>query len=234
MRRVPYASAVGSLMYAMVCTRPDIAFAVGTVSRYMSNPGKEHWAAVKWILRYLKGTSSVCLRYGVGKPLLEGFTDSDMSGDVDSSRSTSGYVMTYSGGAVSWQSRLQKAVALSTTEAKYMAAVEAGKELIWMRDFLSELGVKQEEFLLHCDNQSAIHLAKNAAYHSRTKHIQRRYHWLRERVEENEFVLAKIHTDENGSDMLTKGLPMEKLVVCRQRTGLVDSPPTGVKGEFVV
>ena len=110
--------------------------------------------------------------------MLEGFTDSDMSGDVDSSRSTSGYVMTYSGGVVSWQSRLQKAVALSTTEAEYMAAVEAGKELIWMRDFLSELGMKQGTFLLHCDNQSAIHLAKNVAYHSRTKHIQRRYHWL--------------------------------------------------------
>ena len=79
------------------------------------------------------------------------------------------------GGAVSWQSRLQKTVALSTTEAKYMAAVEASKELIWMRNFLSELEMKQEEFLLHCDNQSAIHLAKNIAYHSRTKHIQRRY-----------------------------------------------------------
>ena len=108
--------------------------------------------------------------------MLEGFTDSHMSRDVESSRSTSGYVMTYAGGAMSWQSRLQKFVALSTTEAEYMAAVEAGKELIWMRNFLTELGMKQKEFLLHCDSQSAIHLAKNAAYHSRTKHIQRRYH----------------------------------------------------------
>ena len=99
----------------------------------------------KWILKYLKGTSSLCLRYGSRKPLLEGFTDSDMSDDVDSSRSTSGYVMTYSGGAVSWQSRLQKTfMAFSTTEAEYMAAVEARKELIWMRDFLIELGMKQE------------------------------------------------------------------------------------------
>ena len=97
MRRVSYASVVGSLMYAMVCTRPNIAFVVGTVSHRMSNLGKEHSVAVKWILKYLKGTSSVFLRYGSGKPLLEGFTDSDMSGDVDSSRSTSGYVMTYSG-----------------------------------------------------------------------------------------------------------------------------------------
>ena len=104
---------------------------------------------------------------------------------------------------MSWQSRLQKVVSLSTIEAEYMAVVEAGKELIWMRDFLSELGMKQEKFLLHCDNQSVIHLAKNVADHSHTKHIQRRYHWLGETVEENEFVLAKIHSDENGSD---KGL----------------------------
>ena len=112
---------------------------VGTISRYMSNPRKEHWAAVKWILRYLRGTPSVCIRYGSGKPVLEGFTDFDMSGDVDSRRSTSGNVMTYAGGAVSWKSRLQKLVALLTTEAEYMAAMEARKELIWMRDFLSEL-----------------------------------------------------------------------------------------------
>ena len=138
------------------------------------------------------------------------------------------------GGVVSWQSRLQKVVALSTTKAEYMTAVEAGKELIWMRDFLSELGMKQEKFLLHCDNQSAIHLAKNDAYHSCTKHIQRRYHWSRERVGENEFFLAKIHTDDNEPTMLTKMLSMEKLIACRRKTGLVDSPHTRVKGEFVV
>ena len=94
--------------------------------------------------------------------------------------------------------------------------------------------MKQEKFLLHCDNRSVIHLAKNAAYHSRTKHIQRRYHWLRERVDENEFALENIHTDDNGLDMLTKILSMEKLVACRRKTGLVDSPHTRVKGEFVV
>ena len=123
----------------------------------------------------------------------------------------SGYVMTYAGGVVSWQSRLQKLVALSTTEVEYMVAVEAGKELIWMRNFLSELRMKQREFLLLRDNQSAIHLAKNVAYHSWTKHIQRRYHWLREKVEEGEFTLVKIHTDNNESVMLTKNLPMDKL-----------------------
>ena len=103
--------------------------------------------------------------------MLEGFRDTHMSGDVDSIRSTSGHVMTYVGGALLWQSRLQKVVVLSTIEAKYIVVVEAEKELIWMRDFLSELGMKQENFLLHCDNESVIHLAKNVAYHSRTKHI---------------------------------------------------------------
>ena len=113
----------------------------------------------------------MCLRFGSGKPLLEGFTDSDMSADVDTSRSTSGYVMTYAGGAVSWQSRLQKSVALSTTEAEYMAAVEAGKEVIWMKDFIGELGIRQEEFRLHYDSESAIHIAKKA-YKSKSKSMR--------------------------------------------------------------
>mgnify|MGYP000662730362 CR=1 FL=1 len=112
MRKVPYASAVGRLMYAMVCTMPDIGHVVGVVSRYMSNPGREHWAALKWILRYLTSTSSMCLRFKSGKPLLEGYTVSDMSANMDTSRFMSGDVMTYAGGVVSWLSRLQKAMAL--------------------------------------------------------------------------------------------------------------------------
>ena len=102
MKKVPYASAVGSLMYAMVCTRPDIAHAVGVVSRYLSNPGKEHWNAVKWILRYLKGTSRLCLCFDNGKTMLDGYTDADMAGDLDNRKSTFGYLMIFAGGAVSW------------------------------------------------------------------------------------------------------------------------------------
>ena len=149
MKNVPYASAVGSLMYAMVCTRPDIAHAVGVVSRFLSNPGKEHWAAVKWILRYLRGTSKVCLCFGNGKPVLDGFTDADMAGDVDSRKSTSGYLITFAGEAVSWQSRLQKCVALSTTEAEYIAITEACKEVLWMKKFLlTSVYQKLTHFLL--------------------------------------------------------------------------------------
>ncbi|KAK0597024.1 hypothetical protein LWI29_021057 [Acer saccharum] len=127
MERVPYASAVGSLMYAMVCTRPDIAYAVGVVSQFLSNPGREHWNAIKWIMRYLRGTSSLRLCFGNEKPLLVGYTDADMAGDVDTRKSTSGFLITFAGGAVAWQSRLHKCLALSTTEAKFIAATEACK-----------------------------------------------------------------------------------------------------------
>ena len=132
--------------------------------------------------------------------------------------------MTYAGGVVSWQSRLQKTVVLSTTEAEYMAVVEAGKEILWMKDFIGELGIRQEEYRLYCDSQSAIHLTKNAAYHSRTKHIQQRYHWIRERVEDEEFMLTKIHTDENGSNILTKVLTPDKLETCRKQIRLERHP----------
>mgnify|MGYP000671574977 CR=1 FL=1 len=97
---------------------------------------------------------------------------------------------------------------------EYMAATEVGKEIIWMKEFIEELGIRQDEIQLTCDNRSVIHLAKNATYHLRIKHIQKRYHWLRERVEEKEFVVMKIHTDENGSNMLTKMLSAEKLNAC--------------------
>ncbi|RVW22327.1 Retrovirus-related Pol polyprotein from transposon TNT 1-94 [Vitis vinifera] len=233
MRRVPYASAVGSLMYAMVCTRPDIAYAVGVVSRFLSNPRRHHWEAVKWIMRYLRGTSKLKLTFGSGKPILVGYTDSDMAGDVDNRRSTSGYLMTFSGGAVSWQSRLQKCVALSTTEAEYIAAAEACKELLWMKCFMQELGFKQQRYVVYCDNQSAIHLSKNSTYHARSKHIDMRYHWMRDALNDNLFEIEKIHTDNNGSDMLTKTLPMEKLGVCCSIAGMFRKVVVSVREQCV-
>ena len=171
MEKVSYASAVGSLMYAMVCPRPDIAHAVGCVSRFVSNPGREHWNAVKWIMRYLRGTSNMKLCYGSDKPILVGYTDSDMAGDIDSKRSISGFLINFAGGAVSWQSRLQKCVVLSITEAEFIAITEACKEMLWMKKFLKELGSTQERYVLFCDSQSAIHLGKNSTFHSRSKHI---------------------------------------------------------------
>ena len=121
MSRVPYSSAVGSLMYAMVCSRPDLSHALSVVSRYMANPGKEHWKAVQWIFRYLRGTFNACLQFGKSRDGLIGYVDSDYAGDLDKRRSLTGYVFTIGGCAVSWKTSLQATVVLSTTEAKYIA-----------------------------------------------------------------------------------------------------------------
>ena len=223
MKKVPYASAVGSLMYAMVCTRPDISHAVSVVSRFLSNPGREHWNAVKWILRYLHGTSSLSLCFGTGEPILSAYTDSDMAGDIDTRKSTSGYLITFAGGAVSWQSRLQKCVALSTTEAELIAVVEACKELLWMKRFLKELSFVQERYVIYCDSQSAIQLGKNSTFHSKSKHIDVRYHWIRDVLDTKLLELQKVHTDENGSDMMTKSLPRGKFEICCSIAGMVVS-----------
>ena len=169
-------SAVGSLMYVMICTRPYIAHAVGIVSRFLENPSKERWEAVKWIFKYLRGTSKLCLSFGKGKPVLEGYTNADMISDLDGRKSTSGYLFTFVGGAISWQSKLKKCVTLSTTEAEYIATAKVGKGILRMKTFSKELGLKQDEYVVYCDSQSAIDLNKNATYHSKTKHIEVRYH----------------------------------------------------------
>ncbi|CAN1807780.1 Retrovirus-related Pol polyprotein from transposon TNT 1-94 [Linum perenne] len=220
MAKVPYASAVGSLMYAMVCTRPDIAHAVGAISRFMSNPGKQHWQAVKWILRYLRGTTDKCLSFSRSDLKLNGYVDSDFAAEVDHRRSTSGYVYTVGGTAVSWVSQLQKIVALSTTEAEYVAITEASKEMIWLQGLLAELGFEQTKNTLYCDSQSAIHLAKNSAFHSRTKHIGLRYHFVRSLLEDNVLKLEKIAGSKNPADMLTKAVTTEKLKLCSVSVGL--------------
>jgi hypothetical protein len=151
---------------------------VGVVSGYMNNLGKEHWEAVKWILRYLRGTDNHALCFGGSKTVLQGYVDSDMAVDKDNRSSTIGYVFTIGGTTVSWISKLQKVVSLSTTEAEYVAATEASKEMIWLQRFIKELGKKRENSRLYCDSESAIHLAKNSTFHSKTKNIQWRYHFI--------------------------------------------------------
>ena len=217
MSKVPYSNAVGSLMYAMVRTRPDISHAVGTVSRYMHNPGKEHWQVVKWILRYIQKTLDVGLifkKYDMVGQHVVGYCDSDYAGDLDKRRSTTGYVFTLAKAPVSWKSTLQSTVALSTMEAEYMAITEAVKEAIWLQGLLDDLGVGQKQVTVFCDIQSAIHLAKNQVYHARTKHIDVRYHFVREIIEEGGVLVQKIKTDDNPADMLTKGVTAIKFNHC--------------------
>ena len=220
MSRIPYANVVGCLMYAMVCTRPDISHAVGVVSRYMANPGKEHWSAVKWVLRYLRGTSSYCISYNKSSEYVCGYVDSDFAGDLDKRRSTSGYVFTLAGGAISWMSKLQNIVALSTTEAEYIAASHACKEAVWLKGLLGEFGRLQDNIRLLCDSQSAMHLAKNPAYHSKSKHIPIKYHFVRQVITERGVSLEKVHTKENCADMFTKPVLLEKLRWCLASLGL--------------
>lgn len=134
-----------------------------------------------------------------------------MGGDIDGRRSTTGYIFTVGGIAVSWILKLQKVVALSTMETEYVAAIEASKEMIWLQRFMEELGKKKENNRLYSDSQSAIHLAKNSAFHSRTKHIQLRYHFIRSVLEDGQLKLEKIHTSHNTVDMLTKAVTRVKL-----------------------
>jgi hypothetical protein len=220
---VPYSSAVGSIMYAMVCTRPDISQAVSVVSRFMANPGKVHWQAVKWILRYLRGTTDVGLVYHRGSGISSsviGYVDLDYASDLDKRRSLTGFVFTLLGCAISWKATLQSTVALSTTEAEYMAAAEAVKEAIWLRGLVSDLGLQQDETIVFCDSQSAIHLTKNQMYHERTKHIDVRYHFLREVVTQGDITVKKIAMTENPADMLTKPLPILKFKHCLGLIGI--------------
>nr|GEY00211.1 retrovirus-related Pol polyprotein from transposon TNT 1-94 [Tanacetum cinerariifolium] len=174
MSKVPYANVVGSLMYLMVCTRPDISYAVSIVSRYLANLGKNYWEAMKWILKYLKGTADVGLVYGrdQGNYIdVDGFVDADYAKDPNKGRSTTGYVFMVHGCVVSWKATPQHVVALSTTEAEYMALTEAVKESICLKRLLIKLRVNLRSMVVNCDNQSAIHLLRNAMFHERTKHI---------------------------------------------------------------
>ena len=211
MSHVPYASVVGSFMYVMVCTRPDIAHAVGVLSRYMSKPGKEHWTTVKRVFRYLRGTTDFAICYQ-GRPGLkreiniQGFANVDWAGDLDRRRSTSGYVFNLFGGAISWMSRRQAVVALSTTEAEYMVATDASKEAVWLQRLCSSIGFVQNAVKIGCDSSSAIFLAKNPTYHSKTKHIDVQYHFVRDMVEQNRVLLEKVDTLENVADSLTKSV----------------------------
>ena len=127
---------------------------------------------------------------------------------------------TFAVGAVSWQSKLEKCVVLSTTEAEYIVATDAGKEILWLKRFIQELGLQQEEYKVHCDSQSAIDLSKNSMYHSRSKHIDVWYHWIQEVMEKQLMKLVKIHMDKNPSDMMTKGVTRDKLEVCKNLTGM--------------
>ena len=209
MSSIPYASAVGSLMYAMMCTIPDISMAVSVTSRYQSDPGEGHWMAVKHVLKYLKGTKDKFLIYGENDLVLRGYTDSDFQSDLDDRKSTSGYVFILNGAAVSWKSNKQSSTADSTTEAEYIAASEAAKEAVWIRKFIAELGIvpsSMDPIPLFCDNNGAIAQAKEPRAHQKSKHVERKYHVIREILARGDVIVRRVNSMNNVADPLTKAL----------------------------
>ncbi|KAG8492453.1 hypothetical protein CXB51_009584 [Gossypium anomalum] len=214
MSHVPHSSTVGSLMYAMVCSRPDLSYAVSAVSRSRVNPSKKHWKAVQWILRYLRGTTDVCLQFGRTEDRVIGYVDTDFARDLDRRRFLTGYIFTIGGCAISWKATLQTTVALSTTEAEYMEITEACKEAIWLKGLFSELNEDLQISTVFCDSQSAIFLTKDQMFHERTKHIDVRYHFIRDIIARGDIVVRKISTHENPTDMMTKSLPITKFEHC--------------------
>ena len=215
---VTYQSIVGSLLYAAIATRPDISHAVGVVSKFCSKPTEAHLTAVKRILRYLKGTLNFAIKYHKSEnDSLIGYSDADWAGDLEDRHSTTGNLFLMTGGPISWLSKKQAVVALSTSEAEYVALSSATQEVVWLRKLLiSDLQVTSPEpTMLMEDYQGAISIAKNPVAHSRTKHISIRYHYIREAVQERIVNLCYCPTEQMIADLLTKPLPKERFKMLR-------------------
>src|SRR6266702_1467750 len=199
-------------MYAAIATHPDIAFAVSTLSQFLSNPGIAHWEAVKRVFRYLAGTKTFELTYGSERHGLEGFTDAD-GATQEHRRAISGYVFLIDSGAISWSSRKQELVTLSTAEAKYVAATHAAKETIWLCKLLGKLFPSLLILTpLYCDNQAVLKLATDDNYHACTKHINLCFNFIQQTIASGVLKLLYCPTEDMVMDILTKALPKWKVV----------------------
>jgi hypothetical protein len=215
-----YQAMVGSVMYLMLGTRPDLAYSISTLSRYCSNPSTIHLTALKRILRYIKATSSIGLVLGSGREAgegelgdieLVGYADAAFGDDVGTGKSTSGYVFMLGIGAISWSSKRQPLVTLSTTEAEYVGGTIAAKEAIWLRELLQTLGLNLDtSTIIYGDNQGSLALANNPDFHARTKHINIRYHFIRQCIEDGLINYQYLETSDMVADCLTKALPRNK------------------------
>ncbi|KIK15212.1 hypothetical protein PISMIDRAFT_16670 [Pisolithus microcarpus 441] len=220
MKNVPYHAAVGSLMHLAVGTRPDIAFTVSTVAQFNNAPTPTHWEAIKWIYKYLVSTKSLALTFGGIEKGLKGYTDAD-GAMQEHCHTISGYTYLLDGGVISWASCKQELITLSTAEVEYVVATHAAKEGLWLRWLISEMFCPLKYPIpLYSDNQAAIALTKDGSYHSRTKHIDIRYHFIRFATENGSFHLIYCPTEEMVADTLTKALPSIKAKHFVQSLGL--------------
>jgi hypothetical protein len=224
MKQIPYREALGSLMWLQVATRPDLSFTVNVLSRFANNPGQRHWSALKHTLAYLKGTLDYGITYRKNGSLQPyGYVDADYAGDVDSSRSTEGHIYFVSGGPVSWASKRQDTVALSTVEAEYMAFARAVQQAIWLSKFMDEIAMPQGRPInIFADNNGSISNTQNDKNHRRTKHIRVKYHFTKECVTAGDVEFTYIPSEENLADILTKALPREAVIKCCKGIGLTE------------
>ena len=237
MHDVPYRQAVGSLLWLALGTRPDISYAVGQVAKFNANPGPVHWNAVLRIFRYLKFTGPMGIVYkysmsnvdnqlvmfrsandlgGLGNPILSGYSDANFARDVDTRRSTSGFIFMLAGAAIFWQSRAQATVALSSTVAEYIALAGAAQEAIWLLQVLREFKFMiTAPVLIYEDNQSTIKLVDNPVFHKRSKHVDIKYHFIRELVENRTLQIQYVSTKDNIADIFTKPLSFSSFTALR-------------------
>jgi len=223
--KFPYRSLVGCLLYLSVASRPDITYAVQQLSQFLDSYSFAHWNAAVRIVRYLKGTRDLKLVLGGTNPIsLVGFTDSDWANCLDTRRSVGGYSFTLGSGVVSWTTRKQKTVASSSCEAEYTAAFECGKEAIWLRTLLSGIGFAPAASTpILCDNNAAINLSEDPSLHQRVKHVDIKFHFLRERVHSGDLKLSYINTHDNLADIFTKALDTTKFEKLRRFLGLLST-----------
>ncbi|GKC90042.1 retrotransposon protein, putative, ty1-copia subclass [Tanacetum coccineum] len=228
MEKPDYRKSQGSIMYAVRCTRPDVAFAQNLCSRFQQNPGEIHWTAVKTILKYLRNTKDMVLVYGE-KPKDElkvsCYADASFQTDRDDTKSQMGYVFVLNGGAVDWKSAKQGTTAMSSTKAEYIAAAKASMKAIWMRKFIDGLGgvmpSNKRPMEMLCDNEHALAIVSDPRILKGAMHFQRKYHYIREVVQEGEIVLKKVYTDDNVADPFTKPMPFNKYFEHAMAIGIV-------------
>lgn len=219
-------------------TRPDICHACNFLSKFMHNPGIKHWKALLRIARYLKSTRNLGICYHrtqSSTSSLLGWSDSDWGGEIDSRRSTAGFVFTLAGGAITWQSKRQVAVTLSTAEAEFVAVALAAKEGLWIQALIEELQIMPKPMLkIYCDNQSCIFLASNPKHSEKTKHVDLKFHFIRELIENRKMQLEYTPTDIMWADFLTKPLTGDKHRSCSRHLGMkriLEIENASVKGE---
>jgi hypothetical protein len=220
-----YAARLGSLNYPATKTRPDIAFAVSVLGQFTNNPNQSHWKALERVFGYLKGSANRGLTYRKGERGLHGYVDSDWGGDPVTRRSTTGYVFMMYGSPVSWSSKRQQCVALSSTEAEYIAACEAAKEAMFLMRFVNSFLPSDEQIgavTLLEDNIGCIKVANNPEDRKRTKHIDLRYHYLRDKVTNGEIILDWVQSANQLADGLTKALSAPAFEAWIHQLGLTD------------